>query len=538
MFSPNRNEYKDIYTNVQETNIYGNFSKIIENQEEKQESKIVKDIIRNIIDNLTKKLIKIENEREKNNCNISSFINHILWNTYVSSTILPNKTPEKIFENINKNGKALDSLDLLRNYIYSKCINNEWKISKNNTIENHIEKYNKIIGHFFDDKNKINYKRLENFTLVLYKREVKELNNKFSKYNKLVYIFNLLKEIFDVWEKQSDKIDYILDCFLDSIYKYEYIINCKKSKNANYPKVEISALSNQIYGASLGGNTVFVSIIWKLLDEFNAFNWSNENITKNNELFELSKWLFEIERFNIFWKILAFEGQSISSSLDLIVKDFFDDNGNWRENISGFRNKLLEIIPKLKSLDNQDKNKQLFNMLDSFENNPLALSNQLKFLLLNRINFALNNIGNNEVINNESLYIKANGFSINNEFRNWHNILQYEHCLSKKDELSKNMSEEKLEDFVKHINLFGNGSILDPGKNKEIKNIDLTEKMKKYETISKNNLTIYGKDGFLQGFDKLQLNINNPINKLDVIYEWIETRTKELLDLVKNIYSY
>lgn len=538
LFSSNRNEYKDIYTNVQETNIYGNFSKIIENQEEKQESKIVKDIIRNIIDNLTKKLIKIENEREKNNCNISGFINHILWNTYVSSTILPNTTPEKIFENINKNGKALDSLDLLRNYIYSKCINNEWKISKNNNIENHIEKYNKIIGHFFDDKNKINYKRLENFTLVLYKREVKELNNKFSKYNKLVYIFNLLKQIFDVWEKQSDKIDYILDCFLDSIYKYEYIINCKKSKNANYPKVEISALSNQIYGASLGGNTVFVSIIWKLLDEFNAFNWSNENITKNNDLFELSKWLFEIERFNIFWKILAFEGQSISSSLDLIVKDFFDDNGNWKENISGFRNKLLEIIPKLKSLDNQDKNEQLFNMLDTFESNPLALSNQLKFLLLNRINFALNNIGNNEVINNESLYIKANGFSINNEFRNWHNILQYEHCLSKKDELSKNMSEEKLEDFVKHINLFGNGSILDPGKNKEIKNIDLTEKMKKYETISKNNLTIYGKDGFLQGFDKLQLNINNPINKLDVIYEWIETRTKELLGLVKDIYSY
>jgi len=125
LFSPNRNEYKDIYTNVQETNIYGNFSKIIENQEEKQESKIVKDIIRNIIDNLTKKLIKIENESEKNNYNISGFINHILWNTYVSSTILPNTTPEKIFENINKNGKALDSLDLLRNYIYSMCINNE-----------------------------------------------------------------------------------------------------------------------------------------------------------------------------------------------------------------------------------------------------------------------------------------------------------------------------------------------------------------------------------------------------------------------------
>lgn len=541
LFSQDRNEYKDIYTNLQDTNIYGNFSKIIdppkENQEskEEQELKIIKRIIRNIIDNLANKLTNTQDEKEQNS-NISNFINHILWNTYVSLTTLPNSMPEKIFENINKNGKALDSLDLLRNYIYSMCINNKWKISKNHTIENYIEKYNEIINHFFDDKDKINYNKLEHFTLTLHKREVKQSNNEFFKSNKSVYTFNLLREIFDIWGKENNKVDSILDCFLNSIYKYEYIVNCSKSPSANYPKVEIPALSSQIYGASLGGNTVFVSIIWKLLDEFKAFNWPNGNITKNEELAELSKWLFEIERFNIFWKITAFKGQSISLALDSIVKDFFDGNSEWKTKRLDFKNKLLEIIPELESLSDEDKNKALSTRLESFKTNPLAFSDRLKFLLLNRINFALNNIGKNKIISNNSLYIKANGYSINNECKDWHNILQYEHCLAKKDELSKNMPKEKLEVFVKNINLFGNGSILDPSKNKEIKNKDLTEKVKKYESIGKNNFTIHGKCGFLQGFNKL--NINNSINKLDDIYELIKTRTDELIELVKKIYNY
>lgn len=538
LFSSNLNGYKDIYINLKDTNIYGNFSKIIENSNEKQEAKAVKEIIRNIIDNLDKKLIDKTKDKKINNSNISNFINHILWNTYVSLTTLPNLMPEKMFENINKNGKALDSLDLLRNYIYSMCINGEWKISKNNTIENYIEKYNKIVEDFFGDKNKINYKKLEHFTLTLHNREVnKQNNNEFSKSNKSVYVFNLLREVLETWTvKPGMEVNYILDCFLDSIHKYEYIINCSKSSSANYPKVEISALSCQIYGASLGGNTVFVAIIWKLLDEFNAFNWSNENITKNNDLAELSKWLFEIERFNIFWKITAFKGQSISDKLNSIVKDFFDANGNWKNNISDFKNKLLEIIPELKSLDDKQKNDELYTTLESFKHNPFALSNQLKFLLLNRINFALNNIGNNEVINNESLYIKANGFSVNNEFKNWHNIFEYEHCLAKKDELSKNMPKEKLDEFVRHINLFGNASILEPGKNREIKNKDLTEKIKEYKAISANNWTIRGKVGFLDGINKLDL--NNSINKLDVIYKWIESRTDQFIEIVKELYSY
>jgi len=103
--------------------------------------------------------------------------------------------PGKIFENINKSGKTLDSLDLLRNYIYTMCVNN--KLDMNTIGKSYIEKYNKIIEHFFDNNNKVNYKKLENFTLILYKREVKLNNIEFTKSNKSVYMFNLLKKILD-----------------------------------------------------------------------------------------------------------------------------------------------------------------------------------------------------------------------------------------------------------------------------------------------------------------------------------------------------
>ena len=536
LFSHTENQYKNIYTNLLETNIYGEFSKIIEYPSEKgNQLKTIKRVVRNIIDNLTKKLI-LEKDEEKNNnsLNISNFIDHILCNTYVSLTILPNSMPGKIFENINKSGKTLDSLDLLRNYIYTMCVNN--KLDMNTIGKSYIEKYNKIIEHFFDNNNKVNYKKLENFTLILYKREVKLNNIEFTKSNKSVYMFNLLKKILDTWFKQNSRIDYILDNFLNNIHKYEYITNCSKSSSANYPNAEIPALSSQIWGASLGGNTVFVSIIWKLLDEFNAFNWQDQNITINIELSQLSRWLFEIERFNIFWKMLAFKGQSISIAIDSIVESFFDDKGEWKSNILVFRNKLLEIIPELKILEDEKRNELLSKKLDSFIYNSLALSDPLKFLLLNRINFSLNNISEKNDISNDSLYIKANCFSINNSFKDWHNILEYEHCLAKKDKLSKNMSEEQLNYFTMKINLIGNGAILDPGKNKEIKNKDLFDKIKKYTDISSNNLTIYGKSGFLDGFNDLK--VDNMTNELETIYEWIDKRTRQLNELILKIYSY
>lgn len=575
LFSHNENKYKDIYTNLSKTNIYGNFSKIIEGTMEGFEYEIIIKIIENIIDNLINKLIDVENTKEKNNSNVSNFIDHILWNTYVSLTTLRDLTPEKIFENINKNGKALDSLDLLRNYIYAMCINGTYEIDKNNNIEYYIDKYNDIIKHFFDDKNKLNYKKLENFALVLYKREAINNNNGFDKSNKSIHTFYLLKEVLESWAEKNKNgnnkinINFILNNFLNCIHKYEYIVNCKKSDLSVYPKIEISALSSQIYGATLGGNTIFVSIIWKLLDAFNAYNWEKET-TKNENLSELSKWLFEIERFNIFWKILSFKGQSLSKKFDKICDTFFKDE-NWKENILNFRKELLNLISELESLSDKERNKKLREELEYYlETNPQALSDPLKFLLLNRINFALNNTPYTNNIGNDSLYILSNAESKNNAFMNWHNNFHYEHCLSKNDKAKVNKSSQTTkDDFDKYIHFLGNGAILESGINESIGNNELlikinpnkTKETPSYAHTSLNNLILRGKEKIVEktevseqilgeekkndkwllvGFVQLEEEIKEKDNeeKLKIIYKWIKDRTMQLNDLIVKIYSY
>lgn len=576
LFSHNENKYKDIYTNLSKTNIYGNFSKIIEGSADGFEYEIIIKIIENIIDNLIGKLIDVKNTKEKNNSNVSNFIDHILWNTYVSLTTLPDLTPEKIFENINKNGKALDSLDLLRNYIYAMCINGTYEIDKNNNIEYYIDRYNDIIKHFFDDKNKLNYKKLENFALVLYKREaINNNNNGFDKSNKSIHTFYLLKEVLESWAEKNKNgnnkisINSILNNFLNCIHKYEYIVNCKKSDLSVYPKIEISALSSQIYGATLGGNTIFVSIIWKLLDAFNAYNWEKET-TKNENLSELSKWLFEIERFNIFWKILSFKGQSLSKKFDKICDTFFKDE-NWKKNILNFRKELLNLISELESLSDKERNKKLREELEYYlETNPQALSDPLKFLLLNRINFALNNTPYTNNIGNDSLYILSNAESKNNAFMNWHNNFHYEHCLSKNDKAKVNKSSQTTkDDFDKYINLLGNGAILESGINESIGNNELlikinpnkTKETPSYAHTSLNNLILRGKEKIVEktevteqilgeekkddkwllvGFVQLEEDIKERDNeeKLKIIYKWIKDRTIQLNDLIVKIYSY
>lgn len=576
LFSHNENKYKDIYTNLSKTNIYGNFSKIIEGSADGFEYEIIIKIIENIIDNLIGKLIDVKNTKEKNNSNVSNFIDHILWNTYVSLTTLPDLTPEKIFENINKNGKALDSLDLLRNYIYAMCINGTYEIDKNNNIEYYIDRYNDIIKHFFDDKNKLNYKKLENFALVLYKREaINNNNNGFDKSNKSIHTFYLLKEVLESWAEKNKNgnnkisINSILNNFLNCIHKYEYIVNCKKSDLSVYPKIEISALSSQIYGATLGGNTIFVSIIWKLLDAFNAYNWEKET-TKNENLSELSKWLFEIERFNIFWKILSFKGQSLSKKFDKICDTFFKDE-NWKKNILNFRKELLNLISELESLSDKERNKKLREELEYYlETNPQALSDPLKFLLLNRINFALNNTPYTNNIGNDSLYILSNAESKNNAFMNWHNNFHYEHCLSKNDKAKVNKSSQTTkDDFDKYINLLGNGAILESGINESIGNNELlikinpnkTKETPSYAHTSLNNLILRGKEKIVEktevteqilgeekkddkwllvGFVQLEEDIKEKDNeeKLKIIYKWIKDRTIQLNNLIVRIYSY
>ena len=244
---------------------------------------------------------------------------------------------------------------------------------------------------------------------------------------------------------------------------------------------------------------------------------------------------------------------------------------NWKKNILNFRKELLNLISELESLSDKERNKKLREELEYYlETNPQALSDPLKFLLLNRINFALNNTPYTNNIGNDSLYILSNAESKNNAFMNWHNNFHYEHCLSKNDKAKVNKSSQTTkDDFDKYINLLGNGAILESGINESIGNNELlikinpnkTKETPSYAHTSLNNLILRGKEKIVEktevteqilgeekkddkwllvGFVQLEEDIKEKDNeeKLKIIYKWIKDRTIQLNNLIVRIYSY
>lgn len=66
-------------------------------------------------------------------------------------------------------------------------------------------------------------------------------------------------------------------------------------------------------------NSTVIPLIWELFDKFNAFDY--DSCSKlNDQAEELSKWLFEIERFMIFWKFCDFSGESLTESIWTITE--------------------------------------------------------------------------------------------------------------------------------------------------------------------------------------------------------------------------
>lgn len=529
--------YKDLYLNIGETNIYNDFSNLIDDAKQ-MEGKYISSLLRQIVDELLG-ILKTRNQE-----NFSKLIVHILNNTFVTKTTLNKTSPEIIFRNLNQNIKALTALDLLRNFIFSKCKNNEWK---NSDAEQTIKDFNnKIVKHFLKKENgkEIDYKKLENFSIVLYNREKGNQWNieNYNKSNKELFIFNILEDTLIFWEQTWKKdVNSIFDRFIENIEKYEYIIDTKKQDGAKYPIVEIPALSSQIYAAISGKmrNTIFVPLIWKLLDKFGAFEWTNAN-NKNESLTELSKWLFEIERFNIFWKILSFRGQSLTGAIENINNKLFNDENEVKnEDICIFRKNLLRMISELHNIEN--KNEKLKEKLDEYKENPTAINDWMKFLLLNRINYALDHT-NNGTINNSNLYIISNETSKNKQFNQWHNNCDFEHCLAKKNESKENLNDEQKMFFEKKTSLIGNGAILDSSINKGIKNKNIEDKINEYEKAPQNNHILHGKDNLLLGFNDLKSSLDNlgeeNIDKLKTIYDWIDERTNQMNDIIVKMYSY
>lgn len=521
----------------------------------------------------------------KNNVkDIEKFKNHILMNTTFTLTNLKDKNDlNKIFANLNTIQKTLNALDLVRNNIYSQTkeeLNNNNFLNQKN-INDIISFFNEKIFNSFskENKNKDEIDNdlltlfIENLTFLLHHQDTtfhesftnKDLNKEVSNAYRLNEIIDFFiqnenkiepfKKIISYFERKNNNNANSNSLFKFKVYKALILLNyflniflyIKKGSELENSKIYISGLfayNQAIKAAQWGNKTVVIPLIWAICDKFNVFNILNTNTNNEQKLIEEStKWLFEIERFNVFWNETSFSGQSLSSALFNIAEKIRKDQ-NYK--IKTFKNDLLNTIEKLSEFDSERKNKELKEKL---ENKYMKLTSKTNVettkLYLSRINFFLNNhckmFFNFKYANSGTYEYKI--FNPNNKLDLEHNSPQ------KRDKNSKiifNQTEKEFDDeYKEYVQKIGNLSLLTSIDNKKQGNRDQSKKETKncpeYLKITKgyseedDNNNKYSDDKK----DKIELcslQINN--DNWENIKKHIDERSRQLINIILRMYSY
>ncbi|WP_406615335.1 DUF262 domain-containing protein [Mycoplasmopsis hyopharyngis] len=528
------------------------------------------------------RILKIIKYIKNNVKDIRKFNEHILMKTIFTLTILNGgeEYSNKIFENLNTIQKTLSSLDLIRNYIYSQA---KIEMSKNDIdskeVTRIIEYFNKKIFEKFVKQNKNN--EIDNTLLILFVDNlITKLNilDNSDHINQEVLIANKLKNILSFLGDEVEKDESLkekikkfkeknkdLDSLLElKIFKalvvlhnflniFLYIKNSTKEEDiwnkTNIYISDIFAYSQAIKAAQWGDKTVVIPLVWAICDKFKIFDLNKENIKENKkQISDSIKWLFEIERFNVFWEEISYHSDSLGIRFFEIAKKIRDDVNY---NLETFAKNLTEQLTTLNALSKEKRNGDLKDTLTKkYQENPLPKYNSRIKLYLKRINFYLNNSCSmffNFKYANSGIYeykIFDPDFKLDLE----HNSPQKR---NKESKITFDITEEKFDDeYKKYVSKIGNLSLLPPRDNIEQGNKDQSEKetqncpehfkiTKGYGEKKDDNNNKYNDDKKDKIEDKielwpLQINDNNWQN----IKNHIDERSRQLINIILRMYSY
>ncbi|MDD1375092.1 DUF1524 domain-containing protein, partial [Metamycoplasma hyosynoviae] len=320
--------------------------------------------------------------------------------------------------------------------------------------------------------------------------------------------------------KALKKLHKYLNEFLYVICKFE---NIDKDYLEMIEITKLYAFNAAINATHSNKKTVAIPLTWAICDKFKILDKDfKPNIVKNyNDISETSKWLFEIERFIIYWKEVYFKGQSLSQKLFAIAKKIrtFKDYS-----IDNFRNELLESIIEISSP--KERNEKLKNaLLDRYKEKPKKAIDDIKHFLI-RINFYL--------LNNKNIYLDYDRNDTPSQYIN--NFfdpttkLEVEHHnpqAPKKEDLDKLINYNK-DDYDKYIQKIGNFTLLDKKSNIRNSNRMGNEKQ------SENRMCI-----ITSGDKELLLPLKNSLpNDWNDISRHIDKRSEQLIDIICKIYEY
>ncbi|WP_041594079.1 DUF262 domain-containing protein [Mycoplasma crocodyli] len=470
--------------------------------------------------NLLKHIQTIGNFLLKEVEKVDVIFERILTKTNFTITILCGKKKDKIFSNLNMVQAQLEAIDLFKNKVYSSA---SLIYSSKDSRNRIMKKLNdEVLNNFKNEKGELydNKKFILFIDILANKLQIETSSN--CKTSKPIDVAKLSFQILDYYlQENNDNIDQVIDKLKDDSIVFSYIYGSKNIVGLSSKMIKNYMIRSQILTTST--KTVFLPIIWELIDSCN-FIKSELSI---ESIYDLSRWLFEIERFWIFWTISGFSGESIGEKCKEIANNIRTSRFS-TYNIENFRYELINMIPSLRR--DFKKNNETFK-----EDSQILLFDNVKSKTINAPNTKTILIRLNTFFHNKMKgYINkdTNRQILENNYFDPFEKNELEHYLARKP--VKNEEITNIEEYNEHVSKIGNLFILNKFDN--IKKSNKNIKQPVYE--NRYQYLYHGYKNENQEFLMDWHNSNFEEKTLKDKYKQIIQRSEQLLTLMHKLYFY
>ena len=465
-------------------------------------------------DFLTKLTIGTKTEAEKREI-LKLFLYKILNGVFLNITHNNIELEYELFEKINTSSMKLSMLDLIKNTIFSFA-SNETLDSLERPLGNSFRK--NIEDKFLNKTNKkINEPKIKryiqfliNYYDLIEKRQTKKDKNK----SDFVKFKEILKHYFLFTKNMSfEKLDNKMNDMKDSIELFEAItIPDENGPLSEFTDLLISFVKRDIY-------IPLIAYLFIQHGDFKNNTYTIKKINKHKELGiknNLRKCLFEIEKYEVFFQVVLYRGQSLRGMLNKILLEIVKLNKT---------NDYVDPLTIKKTLSNKSILKTL-NMpsIEKFINiiEKESISPKISIVILNRIEYFLSS-GNIELKGQYSTSWYTKDFSLEHIIPQEPKIKEWNVNNLDKDEFNERHNET--------LNMLGNLLILSKRDNSKVNNESWINKRMLYEelpsTRSKKLLIGNSKGVALVNLVEVQ---NYSFNE-------VKNRTLELANILKEIYK-
>ncbi len=427
----------------------------------------------------------------------------------------------EIFEKLNTLSEPLTQIDLLKNYLLPFCIPEELD---ENESDVQSEFHNNIWSKL---KTEVQVKRFVNYFIALYGDEY--LSNKkgmksFKKLSEIIrkkYNLALAKTEINEFMSVLRKIGQEAADFKSITDKSEYT----KSDNTYYSYSDILSSFDKRY--------VYAPLIKTIFDLFYAKKHNTDRQSSKIELNKIRKILFELERYELFFQVVLYRGQSITLIIERIIKEVKNLHSENNFNNKTFRNIFSDkntMSPALVAPEIETFKKKI-------SNEPIA--DKVSTLILNRLRFYVGNNNNIELDTSFNFhYLKkpSREHILSQDIKNYDQRKKI-FSISKETRMSGIYSEEEFNRLHKtYIDMIGNILIVEQSDNSEFNNKSSKEKAKLYRKkpyLEKDPAYC----GLAMNKKENRLSLKNYLDNEELGFDKIKDRSEAISEKLAEIYE-